>query len=271
MYLTTTVGATIEMSKSISFATAIRYISAQNKTNAGMTLTSSPFDLDDMPLILESEDKASGMGFVISLNVNATEKLNFTSRYESQVNLDFKTKQITDDFGATVDGEMNRRDLPAVLAFGAGYSFNEKIRAFADYNYYFQSKADWGKSTAITKDQPWSKLAGDASTIAAGIQYKISPMFTTSIGGGYTNYDWNDRDGYYTKLGTFEVMQDDNYNLNTGFSLKATKALTVNVGYMHTFWAKDQTIKALNADPLDVDVTIHNSMDAFAFGIDIAF
>lgn len=271
MYLTTTVGATIQMSKNIAFSTALRYISAKNNTDAGMTLTSSPFDLDDMPLVLETEENASGMGFVLSLNIDATEKLNFTSRYESQVNLDFKTKQITDDFGATEDGQMNRRDLPAVLAFGAGYNFNDKLRAFADYNYYFQSKADWGRSTAVTKDLPWAQLAGDASTIAGGIQYKISPMFTTSIGGGYTNYYWKDKDGYYTKLGTFEVMQDDNYNLNTGFAVKASKAISVNVGYMHTFWAKDQSITALNADPLEVEVKVNNSMDAFAFGVEIAF
>jgi len=271
MYLTTTIGGTIQMSKNIGFSTAIRYISAKNTTDAGMTLTSSPFDLDDMPLVLETEENASGMGFIIGMNINPTEKFNISTRYESQVNLDFETKQITDDFGASVDGEKNRRDLPAVLAFGLGYTISDKFKAFADYNYYFQKNADWEKSTAATKDQPWSDLAGNASTIAAGIEYKLSPWFTTSIGGGYTNYLWNDRTGYYTKLGTYEVMQDDNYNINTGFAVKASNAIKVNVGYMHTFWAKDQNIKAINADPLDVNVQVNNSLDAFALGVEISF
>ena len=271
MYLTTTVGGTIQMSKNIGFSTSIRYVSAKNTANAGMTLTSSPFDLDDMPLALETEETASGMGFVLGLNISATDKLNISTRYESQVNLDFKTKQITDDFGASVDGELNRRDLPAVLAFGVGYNFNDKFSAFADYNYYFQKKADWGRSDAITKDQPWSVMAGDASTVAGGVQYKISPMFTGSFGAGYTNYAWKDKPGYYAHLGTYEVMQDDNYNLNTGFAVKASNAIKVNVGYMHTFWAKDQSIKAVNADPLDVDVKVNNSLDAFALGIAVSF
>ena len=271
MYLTTTVGGTIQMSKQIGFSTSIRYVSAKNTANAGMTLTTSPYDLDDMPLALETEETASGMGFVLGLNISATEKLNISTRYESQVNLDFKTKQIKDDFGASVDGELNRRDLPAVLAFGVGYSFNDKFSAFADYNYYFQKKADWGRSTAITKDQPWSVMAGDASTVAGGVQYKISPMFTGSFGAGYTNYAWKDKPGYYAHLGTYEVMQDDNYNLNTGFAVKASNAIKVNVGYMHTFWAKDQNIKAVNADPLDVDVKVNNSLDAFALGIAVNF
>ena len=271
MYLTTTVGGTIQMSKQIGFSTSIRYVSAKNTANAGMTLTTSPYDLDDMPLALETEETASGMGFVLGLNISATEKLNISTRYESQVNLDFKTKQIKDDFGASVDGELNRRDLPAVLAFGVGYSFNDKFSAFADYNYYFQKKADWGRSTAITKDQPWSVMAGDASTVAGGVQYKISPMFTGSFGAGYTNYAWKDKPGYYAHLGTYEVMQDDNYNLNTGFAVKASNAIKVNVGYMHTFWAKDQNIKAVNADPLEVDVKVNNSLDAFALGIAVNF
>ena len=271
MYLTTTVGGTIQMSKNIGFSTSIRYVSAKNTANAGMTLTSSPFDLDDMPLALETEETASGMGFVLGLNISATEKLNISTRYESQVNLDFKTKQIKDDFGASVEGELNRRDLPAVLAFGVGYNFNDKFSAFADYNYYFQKKADWGRSDAITKDQPWSVMAGDASTVAGGVQYKISPMFTGSFGAGYTNYAWKDKPGYYAHLGTYEVMQDDNYNLNTGFAVKASNAIKVNVGYMHTFWAKDQSIKAVNADPLDVDVKVNNSLDAFALGIAVSF
>lgn len=271
MYLTTTIGATIQMSKNIAFSTAIKYISAKNTADAGMTLTTSPFDLDDMPLVLETEENASGMGFTLSLNIDATEKLNISTRYESQVNLDFETKQIKDDFGATVNGQMNRRDLPGVLAFGAGYNFSDKFRAFADYNYYFQSKADWGRSSAVSQDQRWSEMAGDASTIAGGVQYKISQLFTTSIGGGYTNYAWKDREGYYTKMGTYEVIQDDNYNINAGFAVKASKAISVNVGYIHTFWAKDQQITALNAAPLEVPVTVNNSMDAFAFGIEIAF
>lgn len=271
MYLTTTVGGTIQMSKHVGFSTSIRYVSAKNTANAGMTLTSSPFDLDDMPLALETEETATGMGFVLGLNISATDKLNISTRYESQVNLDFKTKQIKDDFGASVDGELNRRDLPAVLAFGIAYSFSEKFGAFADYNYYFQKKSDWGRSSAITKDQPWSVMAGDASTIAGGIQYKISPMFTSSIGAGYTNYAWKDKPGYYTHLGVYEVMQDDNYNINTGFAIKASNAIKVNVGYMHTFWAKDQNIQALNADPLEVDVKVNNSLDAFALGIAVNF
>ncbi len=270
-YLTTTLGGTYQVTKKISFATAIRYISATNTAEAGMTLTSSPIDMDDMPLALETEEKASGMGFVIGMNIDATEKLNFSTRYESQVNLDFETKTITDDFGATVDGQKNRRDLPAVLAFGASYNFTENFRAFADYNYYFQKNADWGKSTAVTSDQPWSEMAGDASTIAGGVQYKVSPMFTASIGGGYTNYAWGDKEGYYTRMGTYEVMQDNNYNINTGFAIRASNAIRVNVGYMHTFWAKDQVIHATNAEPLDVDVTVNNSMDAFALGINVSF
>jgi long-chain fatty acid transport protein len=271
MYLTTTVGSSYSINTMISISFAVRYLSAKNTTEAGFTMTASPYDLPDQPLNLNTEEKANGAGFVASVFVSPTDKFNFSARYESRVKLDFKTKTITDDLGASVNGQMNRRDLPAVLALGVSYKVTPEFSAYGDYNYYFQKNANWGTSTEVTSSKPWSAMAGNASTVAAGFQYACCAAFTASMGCGYTMYDYADKAGYYTKPGTFEVMQDNNYNINTGFAWKASKHITFNGGYMHTFWAKDQKVQALNAQPLDAVVTINNALDAVAVGLDITF
>ena len=82
---------------------------------------------------------------------------------------------------------------------------------------------------------------------------------------------FENKDGYYTHIGTLEVMQDNNANINTGFAFQATKKMKINAGYMHTFWAKDQTIKALLAQPLDVNIKVNNSLNAIALGVELSF
>ena len=181
------------------------------------------------------------------------------------------TKQFLDDLGLTSNGETNRRDLPAVFAFGAAYEFSPKIKTNLDINYYFQQKADWGKSSMLTNEAPLSALAGDAAVYAMCFQYQASPKFLASFGGGYTKMNFNDKEGYYTNVGTFEVVQSDNFNMNMGCAYKTSDKIRVNVGYMHTFYPSDQKIKALMAQPLDVDVIVNNCINALAIGIDFTF
>lgn len=271
MYLTTTLGGSYALNKGFSVSMAARYISAKNTAMASMKLGSSPIDLPDQPLNLDAEYSAGGWGGVISMNMTSVEHLDLSIRYETQVNLDFKTKTNKDDFGLTTDGAMNRRDLPAVFAFGAAYEWSKKIKMYADINYYFQQNADWGKSTMLTNEVPLSKLAGDAAIYAMGFQYQATPTWMMSWGAGYTKMNFNDKAGYYTSMGTYEVVQSDNYNINMGCAYKVSGKVTVNAGYMHTFYPKDQIVKALLAQPLDVDVKVNNSINAIAVGVDLAF
>ena len=271
MYMTFMGGAAVSATKNLSFSFALRNVNAKNKTQGEMTLTASPFDLPDQTLAIDYNENGNGFGATIGFNIFCNEKLTIAGRYESKVKLDFKTVQVTDDFGITTDGQNNRRDLPAVAALGASYQINTNIRSYFDFNYYFQTGADWGKSTMATNEEPLSSLAGNVYGIGAGIECNISPKFTASIGGGYSKYMFKDKDGYYTHLGTLEVMQDNNANINTGFAFQATKKMKINAGYMHTFWAKDQTIKALLAQPLDVNIKVNNSLNAIALGVELSF
>jgi long-chain fatty acid transport protein len=271
MYLTTTLGATFACGKVISFSMAGRHITAKNNVTSEMTLTASPFDLPDQPLYLDADYKAKSYGAVVAMNANIKDKVTLSARYETEVNLDFKTKTHKDDFGFTADGAESPRDLPAVMGLGAAFQATSKFKIYADYNYYFQENADWGNSSMLTNEDPLSHLAGNASAYAIAFEYKVADKLLVSAGGGYTDFDYSNKDGYYTNLGTFEVIPDNNYNFNGGFAFKANKRITVNAGYMYAMYEKDQKVKALMAQPLDVDVTINNSISIIAAGVNLSF
>jgi long-chain fatty acid transport protein len=270
-YMTTTLGGSYAINDKISVAAAGRYLSAKNTIDAGFTLTSSPFALEDMPLNLNAEFTAAGMGGVFSVCVQPVKQLTLTARYESPVKLDFETETIKDEFGATVNGQKNRRDLPGILAFGVSVGINEKLRVLADYNFYMQENADWGKSSELTESKPVSELAGNAAVYGMALEYKLSEKVLVSTGGGYSAFNYNDREGYYSSLGTFEVVPDDNWNLNMGFAYRPVKMIAINAGFMQAFYKKDQHINALMAYPMEVDVTVNNSISIASVGVNLTF
>ncbi len=271
IYLATTLGGSYAINDGISVSLAGRYISAKNTDQAGMTLTASPLHLPDKPLSLDADYTATGFGGVIGVNITAIEHLDLSVRYETQVNLNFKTKVNTDDFGLTQDGATNRRDLPAVFAFGAAYELNSKLKASADFNYYFQKNANWGTSSMLTADSPYAALAGNAYVYALAFQYQATSQVQVSIGTSFTRYNFSNEAGYYTDLGAFEIVKNNNYSLNTGLAYKINEKVTLNVGYLHVFYAKDQMIPALLAYPLNVNVTVNNATNVIAVGADLTF
>lgn len=269
-YLTTTLGGSFAVNDKISFAVAGRYLDATNKTEAGLTLTQSPLTLPDAAMVLKTNETASGFGGVFSMMIQASPRTRFTARYETAVKMEFETDQQTDDFGMTTDGSTTRRDLPSVFAAGIAFAATPTVMLYGDFNYYAQTAANWDKSTLLTEEKNYGDLAGDAIGINIASTIQAGKKFLVSIGGGYTDFQYSDRNGYFTKAGAFETAPDDNFNINTGMSYMATSNITLTLGYMHTFY-NDQTTKALLVQPLDVDVKTSNSLDAIAIGVDLKF
>jgi long-chain fatty acid transport protein len=271
MYLTTTLGATVAPSKKISMSVAFRYLNAKNNVQASLTMSGSPIDLPDMTMALDADYTATGFGSVFGINVTPNDKTNFSLRYESQVRLNFTTKTTKDDFGMTMDGSQSPRDLPAMFAFGFANQTCPKLKTYADINYYFQKDANWGMTMTPNGVTPLSELAGNAVMYSLACQYEITQLVSVSAGGSYTQFNFTDKDAYYTNIGSFEVMYDNNFTLNTGVVYHASEKLALNAGYMHVFYPSDQKVKAMMAQPLDVDVTMNNSADVIAIGIDWTF
>jgi long-chain fatty acid transport protein len=270
MYLTSTMGMAYSLSDKFSMAIVGRYIDAKNTTNAGVTLTSSPLALDDATLELSTEDKATGFGGVISMMYEASPRFRTTLRYETAVDLNFETIQVKDDLGVTTNGAKSHRDLPAVLAWGAAFAASPSVAIYGDVNYYFQKNVNWGDYNNGTSIENYSEIAGDAVSLNLAATFNITPKLMWSTGGGYTDFKYSDKEGYFTKTGAFETIPTDNWNINSGITIKTCKTANVTLGYMHTFYSSED-VKAQLATPLDVTVHTKNSLDALAIGIDLTF
>lgn len=268
-YLTGMLGAAYELNDKIAFGANVRLLNAMNETRAGLTLSGSPIQLPDMPLAIETSDEANGMGASFGVFMTPSEKLAISARYDLMVPLEFSTSITTDDFGLFDESKTFHRDLPAVLATGARYSFSDQFRAEVDFNYYFQNGADWGKSTPLTNEQAISAMAGDAWSYAGGMEYDFSDKLTFSLGALYTVFGFEDRDGYYTTLGAFETVPGTNFSVNTGFLYQFSERIGFNAGISRVTWEKDREIRALMLQPMDVKVKTNNSMTALGFGLNI--
>jgi long-chain fatty acid transport protein len=270
MYLTSTMGMAYSLSDKFSMAIAGRHIDAKNTTKAGVTLTSSPLGLNDVPLELNTEDNAKGFGGVISMMYEASPRFRTTLRYETAVSLNFETTQIRDDLGVTINGDKSHRDLPATLAWGAAYAASTSIDIYGDVNFYFQNNADWSYYSNESSKLSYSKMAGNALCVNLATVAYISPIIRWGIGVGYSKFYYSNISGYFTKTGAFETVPTNNWNSNTGITISPNKTISITIGYMHTFYEKC-VVKAELANPIEVNVNVKNKLDAIALGFDFSF
>jgi long-chain fatty acid transport protein len=235
-YLTGTLGGAYAFSEALSGSLGLRAISAVNTTKMGLTLTDSPLSLPDQPLAFDGKDKAAGLGFVLGLHYTAGAKLDLAAHYESKVKLDFETTVNKDEIGLATNGAKSRRDLPAALYLGAGYRWTAKLQMLIDFNYWFQTAADWGTTGVQGAEQKWADVAGDCYAAGIGLAYELSERLQLSAGTVFTNFLFKDRMEYYSRLGEYEAPKGDNWNNGIGVAFKACQKLTLNLALGATFW-----------------------------------
>jgi long-subunit fatty acid transport protein len=270
-YLSPLAGISLTLNENLSLSASVRFIQARNKIEAGITLTQSPVDLPDLPLSVRTQSQAAGTGIIIGLNHMFNEKANVMIRYESRVKLNFTNDTQQDDLGLFPDGEKSARDLSAVLATGAGIQLSEKVRLQAEYNHYFQSRADWGMTLTEKGEMPVATLAGDASAYGLSAEYQMSGKLLLSAGMVYTQLHFSDKAGYYTVAGAFETVPGNNLSVNTGFCYSVTHKVRLNVGIAKIFWKKDESILIKNLLPAEIPAVVNNSMTAAGIGINFSF
>ncbi len=271
IYLAMEAGAAYKINEMISTAFALRYIDATNKVKAGATLSSGPIEIGDYKLNYSTD--ADGVGFILGFNIVPTEKLNIGLRYESEVKLDFKTDLNRNDFDAAFGladyNEKNRRDFPAMFGIGSEYKINDKLTAEADFNWYFQKQADWGKSST---GKNLSDLAGDCWSMGGTMAYQLNDKLLLSAGTIYTKFEWNDIDDYYETIGAFEALYTDNWHLGAGFAYNIKDNIKLNFALGRTIWddANIEYVQAANNGIPSVQVDTENATTIIAFGIDIS-
>lgn len=271
IYLALEAGVAYKINEMVSTAFALRYIDASNEVKAGATL--GLFDGSTMPAKLDYTTDADGIGFIIGFNIVPTEKINVGLRYESEVQLDFKTDLNRNDFnpafGLADYNEKNRRDFPAMFGIGSEYKINDKLKAEADFNWYFQKDADWGKSST---GADLANLAGDCWSLGGTVSYQLNDKLMVSAGTIYTKFEWDDIDDYYETIGAFEALYTDNWHLGAGFAYEVKENIKLNFALGRTIWddATIDYVQATNNGMSAVEVDTENATTIIAFGIDIS-
>ncbi len=257
-YLTVPLLFSYRINKVFSASVGARYIRGINNTEAALSLSDSPISAPDMALGIDYDATANGVGAVLGVNIAPSERLNIAAHYESRVKLDFENDVKVDDTGLFTDGAKNRRDLPAALSTGISYRFSERLRTEVNYNYYFQTAADWGTTSITSGDEvieaETSELAGNCYTLGAGFAYDMSEKTQLSLGCSYTHFGYdNDEEKsiYYSNLGWYEALKNSNLNIGFGGACKVRENLSVNLGFGITLW-KDYDISSVNALALGV-------------------
>jgi len=269
-YLAVPVGFSYAISEKLSLSLGGRYIRGLNSTKAGLTLTTSAVSAPDYAISVDYDNNASGFGGIFGINYAPTEKLNIAIHYETKVKLEFEAEGNSGNTVIAANGTKSRRDLPAVLYTGIHYKFTEKLSAGADFNYYFQENADWGKITDPRNGSTpeAAKVAGNCYTANVGLFYQLNEKLQLSAGCKYTAFLYDDVELYYTKLGLYEAVKYNNFNVGLGAGYNVTKNVQVDLGIGRTFW-KDKTINSLLATGAPVKITDKGYV--VALGVDIAF
>jgi len=216
-----TIGVAHKFYDFLSFSLAGRYIKATKKARAQFRITPTDLgiiaDAPERTAILDYEDEADGFGLILGMNIDY-EKLNIGMKYETETSLDFEYAVKEDSvtglpFGlgsqlGVVNGLKHKRNLPSLLAAGAGYRFTPKFKLDINFTTYFQKSADWGGAEDNVKNGWEAGIAAEYTVneklkLSAGYLYtdtgmpamyalKEAPeLNANALGAGFV-YFWND-------------------------------------------------------------------------------
>ncbi|MBC2856075.1 MAG: outer membrane protein transport protein [Cetobacterium sp.] len=214
-------GIAQKINDELSFSLGLRYVNAtrnlKGKGNFELNLANNKtyptFDID-------SERTAQGFSGLLGLNYQPNSKLNIGFRYESEMELDFKTNEknlnnFRNDLNMGMGGikipgtntsigdgiyndiannpavyewthdKKGRRNLPAMASLGASYKYSERTTLLLSGNYYFIKDAgdDFGAYDNYS----------NGYEIGVGIDYILNPKWTLMAGYQYTDTGANSK------------------------------------------------------------------------------
>jgi len=217
-YINTNFGMAQKLTPKFSVGGAIRFIYATRNldctANYNFVLDENSSNTQQNLLVqLDAERKAYGVGGVLGFDYKATDKLNIGFKYESEVELYFKSEKgqsglkVTPPSTISKDGladnticaniknnllkekvisewtDKERRNLPATMSLGLSYELNDKITLLTSGNYYFIKEAN--------RDGAYDNY-DNGYEISFGIDYKLNEKVVLMAGYQYTDTGANE-------------------------------------------------------------------------------
>jgi long-chain fatty acid transport protein len=256
---TFTAGAAYKINDIFSVAGGVRYIITEKEVDihgdSNGTFIAGKYD-----------QEADGLGGIFGLNIHPSDTVNIGIRYETEVNLDWKTdtskstptgKALLTAFGR-VDGQSYARDLPAVLGLGIEWKVRPNLTLKPSYSLYFEKDADWGTQNYA--------VDGNSYEVALAAQYDINQAWSITTG-----YMFIDVDMKPENFGIIEQMNPplDCHAVALGTRYKYNERLTLTFGLTGYFYVSDTApAAAAKATP---EVTYEKTLYQAGIGLQYKF
>lgn len=254
-----TVGGAYEINPMLSISGGLRYVDAHQEFKGEVDLNLP------VPYRVNIEREATGWGYFLGASIAPTGKLNIGVLYQSNTDLDYKSKVKEDNspFEAISngvgwpDGSKEREDLPGLIGLGVGYQFTPKMRAEVGYTRYLEGNAKW-------EGLRFSGKEGDSWEVAVSFTYTFNPQWRASI--GYLHTDIVDMEPESMLV---EAPELDAKTIGIGAVYSPTPRWDITFGYTNVDYdsvtTTTSTSRALAGTKLEKHVT------AFSLGAQYRF
>ena len=201
--------------------------------------------LDQYGLALNCDQTGFGVTPIIGIDYEINKHWNIAAKYEAETKLLLKNKSEMNNFAkqqvnegnATLkqfeDGKKVEANIPGILNMGVMYSPIDQVRLMAGWHYYFDKAAKQynNKQNLIDKN---------TQEFSAGAEWDCCKWVTVSASWQNTRYGLSD--AYMNDLS----FNCSNNMVGAGVRVHATSRLSIDLGYMHTFY-KDKEVTAQTA------------------------
>jgi len=245
-YINTNFGMAQKLTPKFSVGGAIRFIYATRNLDCTANYDVGGSDTQNLLVQLDSERKAYGVEGVLGFDYKATDKLNIGFKYESEVELYFKSEKGQSGLIATSPSEnvslgdniyaniksglldekvisewtdKERRNLPATMSLGLSYELNDKITLLTSGNYYFIKEAN--------RDGAYDNY-DNGYEISFGIDYKLNEKVVLMAGYQYTDTGANED----TYKDTDFALDANLYGVGIQYSPVENRTYTLTYSYV---------------------------------------
>ena len=202
----------------------------QAETLQAQAATLTKMERATQDIVLDCDQEGFGVAPIIGVDFKWN-KLNLAAKYEFRTRIELENSSVNSEAANSLtslakyrDGMKVRDDMPALLTIGAQYEIiQDKLRAMAAYHLYFDKQAEHFGNTQ-------DYLDGNTTEYLLGVEWDICKFLQFSVGGVRTHFDQTDD---YLNDVSFSLSS---YNIGTGFGIKLTKDLKVNLSYFCSFY-----------------------------------
>ena len=258
------VGTSFEVIKEwLSISAGLQGVYASNKYNGSLTDDSS----------FKGRQTGFGVTPVLGADFRFGDRLNLSVRYQFQNVVKMSTNFDDIDADDTLnelkaivnydkDNKKIRSDVPGFLSVGAQVSIIKSLRLNAAYRYYDEKHAKNDIIEGVGKNKGTHEPA-------FGLEWDIFKYVTASVGYQGSIYGSTEKE-LLSSWENFKSVKLNNHSLMLGVRLNFGSHVSIDLGYMHTFYkSKDLTVEE-TADGTGT-VTLKRQSDLFGAGVNLTF